>query len=240
MIPADSDASLMQRYRDGDSDALRGLFRRHARRLQTFFLCTQKSAEQAEELSQQTWLRLHRDRRGYTPGTPFLPWLYAIAVQLRRDSVRQPVVQASQPGAARAVTDGPSLIRALQDLPDSYREVVVLHRLVALSYPEIAQALGATESAVQQRAQQGYEQLAESSQAAAGTSDAPPEQRGQAVFDPSLLDAVVALAPLEQNARALLPVVARELTPRHLPWPIYAACLFLLSVVALVLLRLAH
>lgn len=236
MISADSDEALMQRYRDGDSAALRDLFQRHARRLQTFFLCTQKSAEQADELSQKTWLRLHQDRREYAMGAPFLPFLYAVAVQLRRDSVRQEVVQASQPGASRSVTDGPSLLRALHDLPDSYLEVVVLHRLVGLTYPQIAKALGATEPAVQQRAQQGYEQLASSSQ----KTDGDVEQRGQAVFDPSLLDTVVDATPLEHSARALLPIVARELTPHRPPWPLYAAFLLLFSVVALVLLRFAH
>lgn len=236
MILEGSDEALMQRYRDGDSDALRALFRRHARQLQTFFLCTQKGAEQADELSQKTWLRLHHDRREYASGAPFLPWLYSFAVQLRRDSVRQEVVQASQPGASRSVTDGPSLLRALHDLPDSYREVVVLHRLVGLSYPQIAKALGATEPAVQQRAQQGYEQLAGSST----QTDGDAETRGQAVFDLSLLDGVVAATPLEQSAWALLPVVARELTPHSPPWPLFAAFVVLISVVALVILHFTH
>lgn len=236
MISEGPDESLMQRYRDGDSEALQVLFRRHARRLQTFFLCTQKSPEQADELSQKTWLRLHHGRREYAAGAPFLPWLYAFAVQLRRDSVRQEVVQASQPGASRSVTDGPSLLRALHDLPDSYLEVVVLHRLIGLSYPQIAKALGATESAVQQRAQQGYEQLAGSSQRVEGDA----EKRGQAVFDPSLLDTTVAAAPLELSARALLPIVARELTPHRPPWPLFAAFVVLISVVALAVLHFTN
>jgi DNA-directed RNA polymerase specialized sigma24 family protein len=64
------------------------------------------------------------------------------------------------------LADSP-LDRALAAMADSYREVIVLHRLLQLPFDDIAVVLGATEAAVKSRAQQGYVQLAEVAQKAA-------------------------------------------------------------------------
>jgi RNA polymerase sigma-70 factor (ECF subfamily) len=219
---APSDEELMRSYTGGDLFALRTLFVRHARLLQVFFWCMLADVARAAELGQRAWLKLHHDRKSYVPPLPFLPWLYALAVQLRRDAARDAVVQASQPGAARAVTDAGSLVRALADLPDSYREVLVLHRLIGLSFGEIAQVLGATESAVTQRTHQGYSQLIElaKSDTASEASPSPDqaEQAGQAVFDPALFASAVDSESLEQSARALLPAAAATFKPARPAW----------------------
>lgn len=231
MSTGPSDEALMRGYRDGDAEALRSLFVRHARKLQTFFFCLLGSLEQTEELSQKTWLRLHRIRKSYSNDQPFVPWLYTLAVQLRRDSVRDAAVQASPPAAACVVNDAPSLVRALLGLPDSYREVVVLHRLIELPFPTIAHVLKATESAVEQRAQQGYEQLA----TLTGSSQATDRVRaGQAVFDPAFFQTEADPVLLERSARALLPVVARDLQPVHAPAVWLAVGFVVLLLVAVI------
>lgn len=251
-----SDEELMRRYQDGEVACLQLLFARHARRLTAFFWCMFGDLAQAAELSQRTWLQLHRNRKSFakspaaqppaaTGAERFVTWLYGQAVQLRRESARAPVVQASQPGAARAVTDAASLVRALHDLPDSYREVVVLQKLVGLSSSEIAAVLGATEPTVEQRAQQGYEQLAASSPAndpesSAENSPDLPDRRavGQALISPELLDRAILPKPLELSARALLPVVAHDLRPARPTWPLYLAAVVVALVVMFARLHL--
>lgn len=251
----DSDEELMRRYQDGEAACLQQLFARHARRVTAFFWCMFGDLAQAAELSQRTWLRVHRNRKTFaktplllqssssaSPTTTkgdgserFVTWLYSQAVQLRRDSARAPVVQASQPGAARAVTDAASLVRALHDLPDSYREVVVLQSLIGLSLAEIAAVLGATESTVEQRLQQGYEQLAASDPNSDGAA-LDKQAIGKALISPELLDRAILPKPLELSARALIPVVAHDLRPARPTWPLYLAAV----LVALVVMFVRH
>lgn len=224
-----ADEALMENYLAGDLEGLRGLFVRHARRLQAFFWCMSGSAAQAEELSQKTWLRLHRQRKNFERTQGFAPFLYGLAVQVRRDQVQGGVVRASQPGVSRLVKSAATLVRVLADLPDSYREVLVLERLLGLRTVEVARALGATEDAVKQRAQQGETQLAELALRA---------QEDLPLFDAALFDAAIEPKPLEQSARALLPIAARDLAPLRIPFRFVVAFLFLATVAAVFSLRL--
>ena len=52
-----------------------------------------------------------------------------------------------------------ALQRALDELPEAYREAVVMHQIEGLSFPEIAQAVGSTTGAVKVRAHRGYQKL---------------------------------------------------------------------------------
>jgi RNA polymerase sigma-70 factor (ECF subfamily) len=230
---AQSDEELMLGYKRGDTAALQSLFIRHSRRLHAFFYCLLGDKQQAEDCSEKTWLRLHEQRAAYA-GERLLPFLYSLAVQVRRDSARAEVVHKSQPGAARSVSDAESLVRALRDLPDSYREVVVLRHLIDLSIPETALVLGATQAAVAQRAQQGDEQLARIA-ALSDSADGRPGAPVKELFAPALLQKVVEPALIEQSARAILPTVARDLRPRASALPL---ALFLFIVLASVLLSL--
>lgn len=233
-----SDEELMRRYASGEAACLQALFARHARRVQAFFWCMLGDLGQAAEHSQRTWLRVHRERKSFpqNPGDAqtFVSWLYSQAVQLRRDSARAQSVQASQPGAARVVTDAESLVRAIHDLPESYREVVVLQSLVGMSNAEIAAVLGATESAVEQRAQQGYEQLA----ASAPEPGTDKQAAGRAILVPELLDRAIPPGPLELSARALLPAVAHDLRAGRSTWPFYLAVLLVAVMMLAVRLHL--
>ena len=92
---------------------------------------------------------------------------------------------------------------------------------------------------MQQRAQQGYEQLADMTEVPAGAVvDGSRSQRGESTFAPTLLDAAIEAKPLEHSARALLPIVARDLAPHRASWSLYAAFVVLISVAALVFMRL--
>lgn len=160
----------MRRYGDGELQAFEELFAQHARAVYDFFFYMTHSREQALRLSEQVWLNV-RKRRGELAAQPrFLPWLFGQAVQVRRElspavaadmaaADKSPPVAAGspEPGAA----DAP-LHQALAGMADSYREVLVLHRLSGLGFADIATALGATEAAVKARALQGYFQAAES------------------------------------------------------------------------------
>lgn len=173
-VSPDQAVALMRRYGDGDLQAFEELFAQHARAVYDFFYYMTHSREQAVQLSQYAWLRVRKRRSELVDQARFLPWLFGQVAQVRRE--RSPAATADMAAADKAAAlsapdlnvdipadsaDAP-LHRALAAMAESYREVLVLHRLSGLGFADIAVALGATEAAVKARALQGYCQAADS------------------------------------------------------------------------------
>lgn len=191
--PPDPSVALLRRYADGELQAFEELFAQHARAVYDFFFYMTHSREQAVQLSQHTWLQV-RKRRGevlaHAAPARFLPWLFGLAAQVRRE--RSPAAVADMAAADKKTAlstpdlgsdipadsaDAP-LHRALAAMAESYREVLVLHRLSGLGFADLAAALGGTEAAMKARALQGYCQAADSgSRPAAPPASLPPLSR---------------------------------------------------------------
>lgn len=167
----ETDEELMRRYvEQADASAFEALFRRYAGRLHGLFTRTSGTRELASDLVQKTFLHVHRARADFTQGRLFRPWLYTIALNVRREESRrrarsrevsvdpQEVREPSVDPQASSATDR-LVQRALTQLNDGQREVVLLHWYEGLSFPEIAELLGATVSAVKVRAHRAYGEL---------------------------------------------------------------------------------
>jgi RNA polymerase sigma-70 factor (ECF subfamily) len=92
VAPRQSFADLdrwMERYQQADPDAPAALVGAISPALLRFFRSQVASREQADDLLQETWLRIHRVRHTYRPGEPVLPWIYAIARRVRVDGYRR-------------------------------------------------------------------------------------------------------------------------------------------------------
>ncbi len=132
-----------------------------------------RDAPLADDLVQTTFLSITRARGRFIQGARFKPWLYAIATNAARDAQRRRRELTTETGevltgdAAKvdAVEPDPGLERAvrpaLAQLPEAQREAIELHRFDGLSFAEIAETAGVTESAVKVRAHRGYEKLRE-------------------------------------------------------------------------------
>ena len=79
----------MERYQQADPDAPAALVGAISPALLRFFKSQAASREEADDLLQETWLRIHRVRHTYRPGEPVLPWIYAIARRVRVDGYRR-------------------------------------------------------------------------------------------------------------------------------------------------------
>jgi RNA polymerase sigma-70 factor (ECF subfamily) len=169
-----SDEALMTAYRGGDARALRELFRRHAPRLTRLMAMHVGSHGDAQDVVQATFLNLHRARFDFREGSRLRPWLYTIAYNLMRDHHRyrarrpedttEPARQHAHPGdspSPDAVLQDEPVRRALAQLPEAQREVILLHWFEGLSFAEIAEIVGAGRSAVKVRAHRGYKRLRE-------------------------------------------------------------------------------
>ena len=129
----------------------------------------------AEDLTQEVFVRVFRSLASYTPGT-FEGWLHRITTNLFLDSARRRqrirFEGLGQDAEGRLVGGGPSpaqafderhldgdIQAALRDLPPEYRAAVVLCDIEGLSYEEIAATLGVKLGTVRSRIHRGRAQL---------------------------------------------------------------------------------
>ena len=174
----------MGAYVAGDAAAFRIIFERYSPLLLRAMLRELHVREEANDLVQQAFLQLHRARADFDPEQKLKPWVFTIAMNLKREYFRrkkrrpersleaettlEPSVAAL--GAAR-VDARHTLARVLGDLPADQREVIELHWFDGLEFPEVAQVVGASVSAVKVRAHRGYVRLR---QALGDEAPAPP------------------------------------------------------------------
>ncbi len=173
LMDCDSDVEmLMARYQQGDFTAAATLIRRLSPQLHRFFVIQSASRGDADDLLQETWLRIHQARQTYRPGEPVLPWLYAIARHIRVDHYRKarrtaareerldrlPEAAALPAAASGAAADLEAL---LADLPESQREVIQMLKVAGMSLEEVARATSSSVGSVKQKAHRAYGRLRE-------------------------------------------------------------------------------
>ena len=159
----------MWRYQQADPAATRALVESLSPTLLRFFRYNSASREHAEDLLQETWLKIHRMRHSYRAGEAVLPWVYAIARHVRVDSyrrVRRIVAHEEAadtlPEAAgrKDVLDSELQFEALvAQLPDAQREVIVMLKVAGMTVDEVAQATSSTAGAVKLKAHRAYQSL---------------------------------------------------------------------------------
>lgn len=168
-----SDEFLMRAVQGGDLEALGELFERHHRPVFQFLSRTTGDPAAAEDLVQEVFVRILKYRHTFDSGARFETWLFRIARNARADHFRKrqppatPVDEAldvagSEPGPAaqleRAV-DVRQLERALSQLPDEPRELLVLARYQGMPYDRIGELLGIEVGAVKVRVHRAMKQL---------------------------------------------------------------------------------
>jgi len=172
MCPDSDLEMLMARYQQGDFAAATALIHRLSPQLHRFFLVQSASRQDADDLLQETWLRIHQVRHTYRAGEPVLPWFYAIARHIRVDHYRKarrtsaregrleemPEAAAVHPAQAGGTGDLEAL---LAPLPESQREVIQMLKVAGMSLEEVARATSSSVGSVKQKAHRAYERLRE-------------------------------------------------------------------------------
>jgi RNA polymerase sigma-70 factor, ECF subfamily len=167
----------MSRYAEGHDAAFGEVFDALSPRLLAFLRRLCGSPELAHDLVQETFLRMHRARGSFMPGSAVVPWAYAIARNCfvsHARSLKSRVARGSldineleilaglefNAEEATAVRQSAELVtRILAQMSVTNREAFVLIRFEGQSVAEAAQILGASESAVKLRAFRAYEAL---------------------------------------------------------------------------------
>ena len=168
------DAQLMSLLAKGDRTALGELVKRHQHRVLEIAYRTTGEHALAEDIGQETFLRVWRSAKRYKPTAQFTTWLYRIVVNLcldafkRRKPVTGDVPDGADTGAAQQGTAveererATAVQQAIAALPDRQRVAVVLHRFSGLTVRSIAETTGWSESAVESLLVRAYAALRQS------------------------------------------------------------------------------
>ena len=157
-----SDARLLAGLRLGERDAFESLFQRHWRTVFGVLFRLVGSKEEAEDLSQEVFVRLYRNPPDLRDQTTIAPWLYRVATNLGYNALRkgtretlrhqrvERLVEAEESAGLYAIDperaslveeDRMAVRRALSQLSEREQACLVL-RHSGLSYAEVASALG--------------------------------------------------------------------------------------------------
>lgn len=176
--PESSDLQLVQATLAGDLAAYRTLVERHELRVFRFLLKHVAQVEEAEDLSQETFLQAYRSLASYRCEAHFTTWLTGIALNLTRNYHNRSRCPAATQGVSNELENLPAdtaipiddierleLIRAAQraigDLPAAQRDCVVLIILSGLGYEEASRILRVPIGTIKSRLARAREKLAE-------------------------------------------------------------------------------
>ncbi|MDP8215225.1 MAG: RNA polymerase sigma factor [Candidatus Euphemobacter frigidus] len=184
---AQTDEQLIELCKNGDLSALEELLNQYRNPLMAFICSVVRDYHLAEDIFQETFIRIYREARRFRSGAGFKTWLYAIAMNRCRDALRKsrrkptlsleteikgpdgvPVgrmietVGGEGPGP-REEAGGRELEaifrRKLAGLSEEHRQVVIMNRLSGLKYREIARILGIPSGTVRSRLHYALEHL---------------------------------------------------------------------------------
>lgn len=166
-----TDDDLIAAVGRGDRNALAVLFRRHHEQVRLICLRMTGEAAAADDLAQDSFVRVLKYAKGFEGRAAFATWLYRIVrnvcldhlhAEERRHARTEHVVEPPHTplgGAAEADPRLTTLREALYSLDLEKREVLVLSRYHGFSYAEIAEIAGTTTGAVKVRAHRAMREL---------------------------------------------------------------------------------
>lgn len=166
------DGELMKLVQGGDREAFARLVERYKDSMVNYLSRLTGSRGRGEELAQEVFLRLYKNRRRYREEGRFSAYLYRIATNLARSENRREqrrkvlslIFLSGGNGAGRRQNPQSQLlgkeahgqlVEALARVPLRFRVPLVLHEIEGLSYQDVAAAVGCQEGTVKSRINRG-------------------------------------------------------------------------------------
>lgn len=169
------DHGLIERAKRGDTQAFRELVERHQRRALTLAMALVRDEQDAREVVQEAFLRVHRGLDRFQGSSSFFTWLYRIVTNLSIDLMRRPSrretevdayldsadeleipflsrIDGADPfDAVRRKEIARRIERGLEELPPYHRGVIVMREVHGMSYEEMADAMGVSKGTIMSR-----------------------------------------------------------------------------------------
>lgn len=166
----------MIKVKDGDIDKLGLLFERYKKPLFGFFYGMNKDADLSEDLVQNVFFRILKYRYLFRGEGDFRTWMYHIARNVNHDHYRKikwkgkdgldslkerPSLEENRQTEFQHDEEMELLAKALEQLPDDKREILLLSKYQDKKYREIGEILGCTEGAVKVKVFRALQELKE-------------------------------------------------------------------------------
>ena len=157
-----TEPEAIQRAQSGDGGAFEFLYKMHSRRVYSLCLRMTGNPVEAQDLTQDAFLQLFRKISSFRSESSFSTWLHRLTVNIvlmRFRKKRHPEVSLDEPAGddestlllaqmggpdlrIRGTLDRMRLDRAIEQLPDGYKSIFILHDVQGYAHEEIAQILG--------------------------------------------------------------------------------------------------
>jgi RNA polymerase sigma-70 factor (ECF subfamily) len=153
-----SDFSLAKAAAKGDMLAFEELYQRHHRRVYSICLRMLQNASEAEDLTQDVFIQLYRKIGSFRGDSAFTTWLHRLTVNqvlmhFRKRVVKfektteegetpVQIVNGTENHRKMPIVDKIALENAIEQLPDGYKNVFVLHDIEGYEHEEVAKILG--------------------------------------------------------------------------------------------------
>lgn len=171
-IQTDPDVHLMMSFQDGDEAAFEELIRRNQHKVFSIIYRFVGDRAEAEDLSQEVFLRVYRTCGRYEPTAKFSTWLYRIATNISLNAIRnrgrfhavsleikqddnddfhREIADDDAPPPDAAMSDDELarvVMEAIEKLPDQQRTAIILNKYEGLSYEDVATILDCSVMAV--------------------------------------------------------------------------------------------
>ena len=172
---AEEDRELIHRAQKGDKTAFRRLVERHQRRAFAIALGLVRDENDARELVQEAFIRVHKGLATFEGSSSFFTWLYRIVTNLAIDLMRKPGRREAELDDEHLADEGGDLAlvsridgadpldvlrrreiaariqAALDALPPIHRSVILMREVEGMSYEEMAQAAGVSKGTIMSR-----------------------------------------------------------------------------------------
>ncbi len=173
------DEELVNRARKGDADAFKVLFERYHRRAYSLALGVVRNPDDALDVVQDAFIKAHRYLDRFKGTSSFYTWLYRIVMNLSIDHLRKhkrnrhvdwtdavgsdegntiagasllPSILGQNPGKSAARKElREQISRALEQLSENHRAVLIMREIDGLSYEEMAQSMGCSKGTIMSR-----------------------------------------------------------------------------------------
>lgn len=172
-LESEQDRRLIERAQQGDAAAFRLLVERHQRRVFAIALGLVRDEQDAREIAQEAFLRVHKGLSQFHGGSSFFTWLYRIVTNLSIDLMRKPsrreaelhftlesddtesvtllAHDADPYDAVRRTQLSERIQYALAQLPHYHRAVILMREVEGLSYEEMAEAMQVSKGTIMSR-----------------------------------------------------------------------------------------
>jgi RNA polymerase sigma-70 factor (ECF subfamily) len=170
---SEQDRRLIARAQEGDAGAFRLLVERHQRRVFAIALALVRDEQDAREIAQEAFLRVHKGLSQFHGGSSFFTWIYRIVTNLSIDLMRKPSRRAAALHFALEAEEGDAALlppveadpydvvrrtqlssriqRALEELPPYHRGVILMREVEGMSYEEMAEAMRVSKGTIMSR-----------------------------------------------------------------------------------------